>query len=134
MATQCYNLYNFVKECKQVWNQAPDKVNEKIIDRLSYPNELEQDPILKHFKCALSQRIPLLPVIDKCGHFFDYVFIKHHIKKTVQCPVRNQRLLFTDLSFDKETFLTIQNRLRSLKNARSPLVKDLHYLTFNSEN
>jgi hypothetical protein len=86
---------------------------------------------LSNYQCAISNQIPLIPVVDKCGHFFDYIFIKHHITKTIQCPIRNQRLLSTDLQFDSRVFAVIQNRLKFLKTSDSPLVKNISYFTFN---
>ncbi len=96
--------------------------SEHFVKLMTYPESYNQDPVLSQFCCLLSKKVMMMPVVDKCGHRFDFLNIIKHIKATGQCPVRNQRLLEEDLTFDVKAFKAIQQRI-SVKEPAVPYFK-----------
>src|SRR5262245_3604850 len=75
VAIQAWNIHRHIQELNEKWDKAPQKVNYKICKNLTYPDQLKEDLVLGQYICEKSGHIPLIPVIDKCGHFFDYIVI-----------------------------------------------------------
>jgi hypothetical protein len=119
-------LFTSLQKYKQKGKKFFEVANQRIICTIYYLHKLQSDQILKKYCCQISQQIPLIPVLDKEGHRFDYAMIKNHTIKAIECPPESQ-----DLHFDLEAFIVIQKRLKFLKDTHLPLVKNISYSIFN---
>ncbi len=91
----------------------------KMIDKLDVPEKWVGDAILSQSKCQLSRRLTLFPVIDQCGHRFDYFSVNNYIESrpgTSKCPHSTNLLTLKDLKLDFSLFISVQNRVQELQN------------------
>lgn len=106
-------------------------VSNQAYANLSLPDELVQDSVLSRHICPISSKIPLIPVIDKCGHIFDYLPIKKQIEIFPRCPISGENIKVTDLTLCTKNFLSIQRRIIYLKETDSPLLSRYHERRLN---
>lgn len=117
-----------------IWNSyeaAKQKSHKELVEALHLPQNLIQDPFLRQYICSISGRVPLIPVIDKCNHLFDYLCIRDHIARKIECPITHKHLTQDDIELDLEAFTNIQRRLAALKRNNDPLVQGLRFKIFH---